>query len=80
VALVRIPTRLQHLTDGISEIRVEAADVRKLIRALEERFPGIGEPLRGAAVAIDGEILNDPLLEAVDAECEVDFLPRLAGG
>jgi molybdopterin converting factor small subunit len=80
MAVVRIPTRLQHLSGGLAEVRVDADDVRRLIEALERRFPGLGKPLREAAVAIDGEILNDPYLEAVATESEVDFLPRLSGG
>ena len=36
--------------------------------------------IRRAAVAIDGEIYNDPLLEAVEPDSEVHFLPRVGGG
>jgi hypothetical protein len=32
------------------------------------------------AVAIDGEIFNDPMLEAVGPDSEVHFLPRVGGG
>ncbi len=60
---------------------VQAADVRALIAALDERFPGIGKVLRsGMAVAIDGEIIADPLLEAVPEHGEVHFLPPIGGG
>ena len=80
MALVRIPPGLRHLSDGVAELRVEAHDVRRLIEVLDQRFPGLGQRLREAAVAIDGEILNDPYLEPVDPDSEVDFLPRISGG
>jgi len=31
-------------------------------------------------VAIDGEITNEPLLEPLEPESEVHFLPRVGGG
>ena len=42
-----------------------ADDVRSLIRQLDAKFPGIGIELSGdaVAVAIDGEIYPDALLE-----------------
>ena len=69
-------------TDGVERIDVEATDVRALIRALDARFPGIGEKLRdaGTAIAIDGEIINDPLLEPIEPDSEVHFLPAISGG
>lgn len=78
---MRIPSRLRHLTAGEQTVDVAADDVRQLIRALDARFPGLGAALGDdTAVAIDGEIVNDPLLEAVEADSEVDFLPRISGG
>jgi molybdopterin converting factor small subunit len=81
VATVFIPSGLRHLTRGAEELCVEARTVRELIAALDLRFPGIGERLRaGVAVAIDGEIIQDPLLEPVEPESEVHFLPSISGG
>ena len=54
--------------------------MRRLLAELERRFPGLGEALAGAAVAIDGEIFPDPLLEPVGPDSEVHFLPRVGGG
>jgi molybdopterin converting factor small subunit len=82
VAVVVLPPRLRALAGGAERVQVDARDVRGLIAALDARFPGIAEQLRGsgAAVAIDGEIVNDPLLEPVDAGSEVHFLPAIRGG
>ena len=75
-----IPRALRERAGGQERLEVAAADVRRLLAELERRFPGLGEALAGAAVAIDGEIFPDPLLETVGPESEVHFLPRVAGG
>lgn len=72
---------LQRYTGGVERASVDAADVRALIAALDERFPGIREPLEaGMAISIDGEIIQDPLLERVPPDAEVHFLPPIGGG
>ncbi len=68
-------------TGGEMELELEANDVRRLIGALDARFPGIGEHLQaGMAVAIDGEIFQDPFVETIAPDSEVYFLPRIEGG
>ena len=81
MATVILPARFMQWTDGVEQIEIDARDFRQLIRALDERFPGLGERLRdGIAVAIDGEIINDPLLEPIEPDSEVHFLPPISGG
>lgn len=81
MAIIVIPPALQALTNGTRQLELEVADVRALFRALDERFPGIGTALRDeVAVAIDGEIVNDPLLEPIEPDSEVHFLPKIGGG
>ena len=85
MAQVEIPTRLLELTGGKTRVEVDAHTVRALLRALDERFPGLGEQLQATtAVAIDGEIigqrLTDGMLERLEADSEVYFVPALAGG
>jgi molybdopterin converting factor small subunit len=66
---------------GETKLDVQAKDVRQLIRALEELYPGMGRELEaGMAVAIDGEIYADPFLEPIGPDSEVYFLPRIGGG
>ena len=76
-----MPARFREWTGGAEQVDVAASDVRQLIRALDDRYPGIGEQLReGVAIAIDGEIINDPLLEPIEPDSEVHFLPPISGG
>lgn len=71
----------QDFTAGESQIEVQADNVRRLIEALDKRFPGLGAELEAKmAVAIDGEIYQDPYLEPIDADSEVFFLPKIGGG
>ena len=66
---------------GETKVEVQAKNVRQLIRALEERYPGMGLELEaGMAVAIDGEIYADPFMEPIGPDSEVYFLPRIGGG
>jgi molybdopterin converting factor small subunit len=61
-------------------VDIEANSVRRLIEALEQRYPGCGAPLSEAAVAIDGEIYSDALTEPLDELSEVVFIPQIGGG
>lgn len=66
---------------GRHEFQVEVSSVRQLIRDLDARFPGLGiEIERAAALAIDGEIYQDPFMERLAPEAEVFVLPKIGGG
>ena len=59
-----------------------ANTIRAVIRELDSLYPGLGETVRGPgfAVAIDGQIYQDSLLEPVPETSEVCFLPAIDGG
>ena len=87
MATVYIPTMLLPVTGGIRETQVEARNVRQLINALEEQFPGIRVRLMeddqvrsNLAVSIDGEVARMGLLERVGEKGEVHFVPAISGG
>jgi len=71
----------QQYTDGQTEVHVEAANVRQMIKALEEKYPGLGTEIQTTmSVAIDGTILPDPFLEEVNDQSEIFVLPKIGGG
>ena len=71
----------REFTAGEKSLDISASDVRELIRRLDERYPGIAAKLGDrTAVAIDGEIFQDPLLQPIGADSEVYFLPMIEGG
>ena len=68
-------------TGGLTVLQVDAADYRELLSRLGERFPALVEAIRAhTAVAIDGEIFQDPLLEPIGPDSEVHFMPMIGGG
>lgn len=80
MAVVFFPKGLQGLTGGAREWEAEASSMRELGRKLEAAFPGIGEQLKSAAVAIDGDVVPGAWLEALEPDSEIHFLPALSGG
>lgn len=62
-------------------------NVRQLINALDETYPGIKDALvmedrlkPGVAVMIDGKIAQSGLLQPVSKEDEIVFVPAIGGG
>lgn len=78
---VHLASSLRDLTGGVSEVEVDAATVRRLIKQLDERFPGMGDRLaEGFSVSINGEIIPDAIYEDLPEDAEVHFVPTLSGG
>jgi len=78
---VQLAAAVRSLTNGESKVEIEAENVQGLIKALDERFPGLGEMLsEGTSIAINGTIMADAIYESLPDGAEVHFLPTLAGG
>ncbi len=72
---------LVQLTGGVAEFHLSASTVKQLFRQLTELHPALERHLEeGVAVAIDGQIFQDALLEPIGADSEVFILPQIAGG
>ena len=91
MANVYIPSLMQKLTNGVSEIKVDGQNVRQIIDNLDSKFPGIKDRLvenkgpipklkSSISVAVDGQITTVGLIQKVSANCEIHFLPAIAGG
>ena len=85
--IVFIPAQLKSLTGGISQVEIEADNIRQVIEQLETQFPGIRDRL------CDGDQLAPTLQVSVDSSMgarglrtrvteaqEVHFLPVIGGG
>ena len=71
----------QRYTGGVKEFAVEAATMRGVLKAMDSRFPGLGEILEEeTSVAIDGEIHEVLYTQPIRPGCEVFFIPRIEGG
>lgn len=81
MAHVTLTGNLRQFTGGIAELEVEAETVRQLLARLGADYPALAPHLeRGLAVAIDGQIYQDALLQEIGAESDVYILPQIAGG
>ncbi len=82
MATVFFGKNLTRWTGEVERVDIEATDVRELIRALDDKFPGVGRALREGrtAIAIDGDIIDEALLETIKPDSEVHFLPPISGG
>ena len=72
---------LKQYTGGVTELELESTTVRQLFRTLAERYPKLAPHLEdGLAVAINGQIYQESLLEPIPPNSEVHILPQIAGG
>lgn len=78
---VVLPSDCADFTGGVREVDVEADTVRRLVAALEARFPGLGDFVnRRMAVAIDGEIHQDAWMSPIGPDSEIYLIPKIGGG
>ena len=81
MARVVLVGNLAQVTGGVAEFHLPARSVQQLFRQLEALHPAIAPHLAsGVAVAIDGQIYQDALLESIGPDSEVFILPQIAGG
>lgn len=81
MAHVVLMGNLRQYTGGVSSLDVDARSIRQLFQKLSARYPELAPHLDdGLAVAIDGQIYQDSLLEPIGEAAEVHILPQIAGG
>ena len=81
VARVVLTGNFIQLTGGVAEFDLPVTNVKQLFDQLIALHPAIGRHLDdGVAVAIDGQIYQDSLLEPIRPDSEVFLLPAIAGG
>ena len=81
MAHVQLIGSLNQYTGGISELEIEAKSIQQLFIRLGEQFPELTPHLQnGLAVAIDGQIYQNTLLEPIQPDSSVQILPQIAGG
>lgn len=84
---VAIPSLLRSLTNGEDSITVSGTTIREVIDNLETRYPGMKARLceddrikPGLAVYVNGLLTRGSILEHVDTDAEIHFLPAIGGG
>jgi molybdopterin converting factor small subunit len=81
LARIQLSSNLKQYTGGETELELDVADVRQVLRRLGERYPDLRPHLEAnIAVAIDGVVYQDALFQPIDAASEVFVIERIAGG
>jgi len=81
VARIVLSSTFAPYSGGVLELELAVANVRQLFQALQERYPELRDHLEaGIAVAIDGEIYQDALLQPIARDSEVILITKIAGG
>lgn len=81
MARVVLSAEMSRQAEGASQVEVAARRYPDLVHELLGRFPGLSEELiRKQSLAIDGMIVHEPLLETFNANSELVFVARIAGG
>jgi molybdopterin synthase sulfur carrier subunit len=81
MARVVLIGNLAQLTGGVAEFTLSATSIKHLYQLLTELHPELGPHLEdGVAVAIDGQIYQETILQPIAPDSEVFVLPQIAGG
>ena len=87
LATVFIPTMLRPLAEDRQTVDVDGGTVAEVVSNLTRLYPKLnsrlldGHQLRGnISVAIDGEISTLGMLDDVEEDSEVHFIPAISGG
>lgn len=81
MARITLSSSLAPFTGDVLALELDVANVRQLFQMLGERHPELRPHLEaGIAVAIDGEIYQDALLQPIARDSEVILIPKIAGG
>ena len=80
MATVFLPRGLASAVGGVDEVVIDAPRVAELLRELVARYPALRDRLGEMAVAVDGDIYNDPDYVPLGPDSEVHLVPRIAGG
>jgi hypothetical protein len=68
-------------TEGVREFEIEARNLRGVIKAMDQLYPGLGRHLEEeTTVAIDGELHETAYFQPLKPGSEVFFIPKLEGG
>ena len=81
MARISLSSSLTPFSGGETQLELDVANVHQLFHALGERYADLRPYLEtDLAVAIDGEIYQDALLQPISSDSEVFLFPKITGG
>ena len=82
-----VPTLMQKLCHGEQKLMIEGTNLRQVIDNLDSRYRGFKDRLvengkikPNISVAVDGEITPLGMIQKVNNDSEIHFLPAISGG
>jgi|TARA_B100001013_G_scaffold145680_1_gene86104 molybdopterin converting factor small subunit len=82
-----VPSLMQKLCNGEQKLLIEGTNLRQVIDNLDLQYTGFKDRLvedgkikPNISVAVDGEITPLGMIQKVDTNSEIHFLPAISGG
>jgi molybdopterin converting factor small subunit len=80
MATVHLSSGLTQFTGGVTVVEIDATRVSDALEMLAARYPALRDQLDDIAVAVDGEIYQQPGYQELNSASEVHLVPRISGG
>ena len=78
---VKLWGTLRQLSDGQSEVEVEARTFKEVLDRLQETYPGLAPQIRrGVSMSLDGVIYREAWFQEIGPDSEVVLMPFMQGG
>lgn len=78
---VKLWGTLRQLTDGQSEVEVEAKTFKEVLDRLTETYPALAPQIRrGVSMSLDGVIYREAWFQEIMPDSEVVLMPFMQGG
>ena len=78
---VKLWGTLRQLSDGQSEVEVEARTFKEVLDRLQETYPGLAPQIRrGVSMSLDGVIYREAWFQEIGPGSEVVLMPFMQGG
>ena len=85
--IIFVPSLMQKLSNGEQKLIIEGANLRQVIDNLDLQYTGFKDRLvedgkikPNISVAVDGEITPLGMIQKVNTNSEIHFLPAISGG
>jgi len=80
LATVHFSPTLARFTWVVESLTVDSRRVGYLMKTVTDRFPALVAPIEVMAVAVDGEVYQEPDYLELSEESEIWFVPHIPGG
>ncbi len=80
MATLRLTGKLPTLANDQLYLEIAADNYQQLLNALKKQYPELAEQVANMALSIDGQIYQNPFVEAISDCSDIVFIPPIAAG